>query len=205
MQVTCCRFLIGQPATCNLQAATEKMINKLKIFLDKHQFIKDVILFAFLILAFHFFYRAWANWWHFWPIKEAMTSLRSFLSYQVFVQSVWIDTHIFGFNLYLDGMTMRFPGHGYITINSSCSGFKQFMQFIILMVFFPGPWKHKLWFIPLGVFIVHLTNLFRIIGLSFVTVNMVEYWHFAHDNIFRPFFYVVMFAMWVWWVEKFKN
>ncbi len=182
----------------------KQLISNVKVLLKKNPFLKDVLLFAVLILGFHFFYRAWANWWHFWPIKEFMASLRSFLSYQVFVQSIWIDKHILGLNLVIDGMTMRFPDHGYITINSSCSGFKQFMQFIVLMVFFPGPWKHKLWFIPLGVFVVHLTNLFRIVGLSIVTVNWVEHWHFSHDYLFRPFFYVVMFLMWVFWVEKFR-
>jgi len=71
------------------------------------------------------------------------------------------------------------------------------------MLLYPGPWKHKLWFIPVGVFIVHLTNLFRIIGLSVVLINYSDYWKFSHDNLFRPFFYVVIFIMWVIWVEYF--
>jgi exosortase/archaeosortase family protein len=76
------------------------------------------------------------------------------------------------------------------------------IQFVLLFLIFPGPWRKKLWFIPLGLLIVHLTNLFRIAGLSVVTVTVPEYWDFSHDYLFRPFFYVVIFLLWVWWVEK---
>lgn len=72
------------------------------------------------------------------------------------------------------------------------------------MTFFPGPWKHKLWFIPLGLIIIHLVNVFRISGLAYYLkyTPPQEYWEFSHDYIYRPFFYVVMFALWIWWVEK---
>jgi len=79
------------------------------------------------------------------------------------------------------------------------------IQFALLMAIFPGPWRHKLWYIPLGIFIVHLTNLFRIIGLAVVLVTVPDYWDFSHDNIFRPLFYVVIFGLWVYWVEKLKK
>jgi len=165
----------------------------------------DTFLFIVIILAFHLFFRAWANWFHFWPIYDLTMQLQNSLATQVFEQSVWFNRHILGLEMVINEQSMFFPGHGYITINASCSGFKQFLQFIVLMLVYPGPWKHKTWFIPVGVFIVHLTNLFRIVGLSVVTINWPEYWQFSHDNIFRPFFYVVMFFMWVLWVEKFRK
>ena len=173
-------------------------------FFKKNAFIKDVLIFAVIILGFHFFYRAWANWWSFWPVNGFIVTIRDLLAEQVFVHSTWIDVNILGLDLIKEGRQMIFPDFGYISINLGCSGFKQIMQFVVLMLIFPGPWKHKLWFIPIGVFIVHLTNLFRIVGLSVITINYPEYWHFSHDNFFRPFFYVVMFLMWVVWVEKFR-
>ena len=73
------------------------------------------------------------------------------------------------------------------------------------MTFFPGPWKHKAWFIPLGLVVIHLVNIFRISGLSILLIYFPEHWQFTHDYIWRPFFYVVMFLLWVWWVEKFRD
>jgi exosortase/archaeosortase family protein len=70
------------------------------------------------------------------------------------------------------------------------------------MLFFPGPWIHKLWFIPLGLIITHLVNVFRIDSLVIILDYYPQHWHFTHDYILRPFFYVVMFGLWVFWVEK---
>lgn len=183
----------------------KRIIKLISDILRKNPFVRDVLLFAFLIVGFHLFYRAWANWWHFWPIKDLIVLVRDWLADQVFVQSTWIDEHVLGLEILRTERDMIFPGHGYIGINLSCSGFKQIMQFIILMLFFPGPRKHKLWFIPLGILVVHLTNLFRIVGLSVVTINWPDYWQFSHDYLFRPFFYVMMFLMWVVWVEKIRS
>jgi len=67
---------------------------------------------------------------------------------------------------------------------------------------FPGPWKKKLWFIPLGIAIIHLTNVLRIVGLAIVMNNWPWHFNFSHDLIFRPIFYVVIFALWLIWVER---
>lgn len=170
-----------------------------------YPFFLDVLIFALLIVGFHLFFRAWAYWWHFWPIHDLITVLRDWLSDHVFSQSLWFNEHVLGYNITVYERDMIFPGRGHILINHGCSGFKQIMQFVFLMLVFPGPWKHKSWFIPLGIIVVHLTNLFRVVGLSVVLMNWPNYWDFSHDNLFRPFFYFVMFLMWVWWVEKFRN
>ena len=96
-------------------------------------------------------------------------------------------------------------GAGSVYITAGCSGFKQLLQWLVLMIFFPGPWKHKLWFIPLGLVVVHLVNVFRIDGLVIILDYFPEYWQFTHDYIMRPLFYAVMFGMWVIWVEKFAE
>lgn len=56
----------------------------------------------------------------------------------------------------------------------------------------------------MGLVIIHLTNIFRIIILSVVVMNWPQQWDFIHLWIMRPFFYVVIFIMWVIWVEKYR-
>lgn len=164
----------------------------------------DVALFILITLVVHFSYRAWAAESYI-PIKDFINSLHDHLSERVFTESSWFIQTIFGMDITTVDRTMYWPNNGYISINYGCSGLKQMIQFVLLMMIFPGPWKHKLWFIPLGVLIVHLTNLFRIIGLAVVLVNIPDYWQFSHDYLFRPFFYVIIFSLWVWWVEKLKK
>ena len=97
---------------------------------------------------------------------------------------------------------MYFPNQCIMYINESCSGLKQMLQFSLLMILFPGPWIKKLWFIPLGIIVMHLTNLFRVVGLAVVMNTRPQYWDFSHDYIFRPIFYVVIFGLWLYWVER---
>ena len=168
--------------------------------------LKDVIIFVIITLTVHYSYRYWANSANYRPISQQMHWAHDNASRIVFDQGSWIIRNILNIPFITDeNQTMYFQNNGFIAINESCSGLKPMLQFILLMLLFPGPWKHKAWFIPMGAVIVHLTNLFRISGLAVVTVTAPEYWDFSHDYLFRPFFYVVIFFLWVWWVEKFRK
>ena len=179
--------------------------NNVNTFIDKHKLrpIVDVLIFMVIIVFFH------KLWWD-WGLKNILLTyfsfaeLEQFMAYQVFVPSAWFDKHILGYDINTLNTTIYFPDNGYITINGSCSGLKQFYQWIFLMILFPGPWKKKLWFIPLGLLVIHLVNIMRIIILSVILMNWPDQWHFSHDWILRPFFYVVIFVMWVVWEEKFR-
>jgi exosortase/archaeosortase family protein len=174
-----------------------KYIKKYKLYV-----LRDVVIFAIITLTIHFAYRYWANQANYWPISKQMNIAHEEASWIVFNQSVWFIDHVLRIpNTTGDNRMIYFQNNGYIGINPGCSGLKPILQFALLMLIFPGPWKHKAWFIPMGIVIVHLTNLFRITGLSVITVTIPQYWEFAHDYLFRPFFYVVIFFLWVWWVE----
>jgi len=175
-------------------------------FINKNNLdaLKDVALFIIITLIIHYAWRFWANQLHYVPIRDFMRSSQEWMANGVFNQSVWLIQHLLGIEITTNYETnhMQFLNDGYMSINNSCSGLKQIMQFVILMMVFPGPWKRKLWFIPMGIVVVHLTNLFRITGLSVVITTIPDYWKFCHDYIFRPIFYVMIFSMWVWWVER---
>jgi len=174
-------------------------------FIDKYKLqpLLDVIIFMVIIVFFHFL------WWNF-GLKRFMldhlsfSDLEQYMAHQVAVPSSWFVKHIIGYDIKTLGTTLYFPNNGYIAVEGSCSGLKQFYQWIVLMLLFPGPWKHKLWYIPLGLVIIHLTNIFRIIVLSVVVMHWPQQWDFIHLWIMRPFFYVVIFIMWMIWEEKFR-
>lgn len=165
---------------------------------------KDVALFILITLVIHYVYRFWAYQLDYWPAKEAVYNLEGKMAETVYYPSAWFVENVLRIEITRvdQTKTLYFTNNGYIAVNRSCSGFKQILQFVLLMLIFPGSWKRKLWFVPLGVFIVYLTNIFRIVGLSVVIIILPEHWDFSHDYVFRPFFYVVIFMLWVWWVEK---
>jgi exosortase/archaeosortase family protein len=178
----------------------DKNIKKYKLFV-----LKDVIIFIIITLLIHYMYRFWANTLDYRPITVLMTQAHELMAQSVYDQSAWLIGKVLNIPVVQgENRYFYFENGGFIAINHGCSGLKPMLQYLLLMLIFPGPWKHKAWFIPMGLVIVHLTNLFRISGLAVVTITIPAYWDFAHDYFFRPFFYVIIFLLWVWWVEKFR-
>lgn len=171
-------------------------------FARKHKLkpLIDVAIFAIITIVFHYL------WWH--GLKEfllnfmAFQNTESFLAHQVFLAASWIVEYILCYPITTQSNTLFFENTGYVEVVGSCSGLKQFYQWTVLMIIFPGPWLKKLWYIPFGILIIHIVNIFRIVALSIVVVHWPEYWDFIHEWVLRPFFYVVIFAMWVVWVER---
>jgi len=169
----------------------------------KLQPIVDVAIFAIITVFFHYI------WWH--GLKSFLLNfagfreMEAFLAHQVFLPSAWIVENILQYDITTHDNTLFFSNTGYVAVLGSCSGLKQFYQWTVLMLLFPGPWLKKIWYIPLGLLVIHIVNILRIVILSVVVVYWPQNWDFIHEWILRPFFYVVIFAMWVLWVEKIRG
>jgi exosortase/archaeosortase family protein len=166
-------------------------------------FLADIVLFALITYSFHLIFRFYAA-----EIMSIPFVIHSgeWLSHTTYLITVWFDRNVLGMNFETRPVNeMWFAnGHG-IAVNSSCSGLKQHYQVLVLFLLFPGPWKQKLWFIPMSMLVMAFVNLMRIQILSLVMPWRPDYFEFIHTWVLRPFFYVVLFFLWVWWVEKFKN
>ncbi|MEN8225083.1 MAG: archaeosortase/exosortase family protein [Bacteroidota bacterium] len=183
-----------------------RKLHPLKDIIAKNRLyvLKDVTIFILITLAIHFLWRFWAKQFNYAPINEFMYHIMNLMAIEVYRESMWVITGLMDILRDDESMHMYFPNQCVMYINDSCSGLKQMLQFALLMMLFTGPWKKKIWFIPIGIFIMHLTNLFRVIGLAVVMNNWPQYWDFSHDFIFRPVFYIVIFSLWLIWVEKIK-
>ncbi len=174
-------------------------------FLKKYRLdtLADVAIFAIITITFHYI------WWNglvkFLHNFMAFQKTEGLLTEQVFVQSAWVLEYILQFPIRTSGHTIIMENNGAVEVVGSCSGLKQFYQWVILMLLFPGPWKKKLWYIPLGIIIIHMVNVMRIVILCMSVIYWPDKWNLLHDWILRPFFYVVIFSMWVIWVEKLKG
>lgn len=184
----------------------KKYFKKIRFFIveNKLQPILDIFIFAIIIYGFHLL------WWngglkHVLSQFAAFKETEEFLAHQVFVPAAWFVKHIIGYDIKTSSNTLYFPNNGYITVEGSCSGLKQFYEWVMLMLLFPGPWKHKLWYIPLGIIVIHIENILRIIILSVVLMHWPDHWDFIHMWIMRPIFYVVIFLLWLIWEEKFRS
>lgn len=167
--------------------------------------LKDVLLFIIITVFIHISWRFWAVNFNYAPISKFMYDLMGLMAEEVYRESAWMIDGLLNIVRDDESMQIYFPNNCMIYVNSGCSGLKQILQFSLLIFLFPGPRMKKLWFIPLGVIIVHLTNVIRVVGLAMVMNYWPQHWDFSHDYVFRPLFYVVIFVLWVIWVERLKD
>ena len=105
-----------------------------------------------------------------------------------------------------DHVVISLPYSNYrgIWVGDNCNGFKLFSIFSIFIIAYPVNWRSKLWFIPLGLGIVHLANIIRIMSLILINDSHPEYLDFNHDYTFTIFVYSIIFGLWYWWLNKYS-
>lgn len=92
------------------------------------------------------------------------------------------------------------PQSGVVNIIWGCTGFKQMLMFMIIMLMIPGIQTKKIWYIPLGLFILWAYNIIRICTITYFTgldVTHFDFWH----SVFNDPYYGLIFLLWVFWEE----
>lgn len=181
-----------------------------ELYNDKrYQTYFDVGLFIILIFSFHGLYLIWNKQLDYWPVKDAIDRLFVWASALLFDQSTWTLDHVFQIDIFTKGQTIAFLNnenyYSYVTVAPECTSLKQWMHWLFLMLIFPGPWKHKAWYIPLGLVIIEFVNVARVVGISLYLIRIPDGFEFAHNVIFKTMFYVIIFLMWMVWVECFLH
>lgn len=168
----------------------------------------DVGMFIALIFSFHFLYLGWQATGYF-PIGNLIDRLFDSASTLLFNQSCWVLEHIFNINItthnHIIGVINSNDAYSFINVAPECTSLKQWMHWLFLMLIFPGPWKHKAWYIPLGLVIIEFINVIRVVGITLFMIPFPDKFDFFHDYFFKTLFYFFIFIMWVIWVEKFLH
>jgi exosortase/archaeosortase family protein len=180
-----------------------KIVKSMSRFLTDPQYVKvrAIFLFIFITVVIHFAWRFWANRMHYFPVLEGMNSAVQFTTRILVSQTQWVLDHLH-VHYRLQYPVFWFDAAWGLSINEGCSGFKQIAQFMLLILFFPGSWRNKIWFIPAGMILVYLTNLFRIVVLALALNFHLANVHAVHDYLLRSLFYVVIFLLWLLWINR---
>ncbi len=116
------------------------------------------------------------------------------MGYKTFASRDVNDMQVFGID-----------GSNGVWIGGPCNGITLMFLFAIFVVAYPGSVKNKLWYIPLGIVIVHAINIIRIIVLALIANYNYEYLDFNHTYTFTFLAYSAVFGLWMLWVNKFSN
>ena len=167
-------------------------LHKIKAYCKdpKNRSTVNVGLFILLIISFHFIYLGWQAIGY-WPIGKTIEKLMVWSVNLVYSQSCWLLEHVFRIDITTIShmRSIATPnntgGWARVIIAPDCACLKQWMHWLFLMILFPGPWKHKLWYIPAGLVIIEWTNAIRICGILMMQIPWPNSFHLAHDYV-RP-------------------
>ena len=99
--------------------------------------------------------------------------------------------------------TIGVEGGHLLWIGDPCNGVGLFAVFLIFLLAYGGPWKHKLWFGAVGIASIHLINAIRVAALCIVVSINYEWLNFNHDYTFYVVVYGWVFFLWYIWVRRF--
>ncbi|HLZ17075.1 MAG TPA: exosortase family protein XrtF [Cyclobacteriaceae bacterium] len=123
-------------------------------------------------------------------------------------QSAWVLNNLLGYDvnavLNSAGPTVFLKTGQRVVLNvyEGCNGINVFIVFAAFIIAFSGSRRSALWFIPLGILILHACNLLRIAFLYWTAVNLQRYFYYVHKYIFTAFIYAVVFVLWMIWVYQ---
>jgi len=153
-----------------------------------------------MLCGFYFYWFA-PNVWH---LPLISTFYGHFIHYTLFTlieSSVWM-LNALGYGA--EVVNMReidlYDTVFNIHIRNWCLGVDMMFSFTALIIAFPGSWKDRFWFIPLGLIGIQLINVARIVGLclSMILVKNADFVdHHDAFNILAVLFIFLMFTRWV--------
>jgi exosortase family protein XrtF len=157
-------------------------------------------LYRFLLSAV-VFYMAWyliyELWLHpydaidLWIVEKTMKSAQYILNLMGFVT--------FQYRVRLIGI----DGTGGLWMGDNCDSIELCGIFMGFIIAFPGFWKHKLWYIPMGIVLITMLNVLRVVALAIIqkyfSKDILE---FNHSYTFTILVYGFIFLLWYIWIKK---
>ncbi|RZK61978.1 MAG: hypothetical protein EOO59_03755, partial [Hymenobacter sp.] len=89
-----------------------------------------------------------------------------------------------------------------VSVGTPCDGMALYALFAGFVVALPGPWRPKLWFVPLGILVIYLLNITRIAVLALNHYYYHASVDFNHHYTFTFIVYGFIGAMWMWWARR---
>lgn len=98
------------------------------------------------------------------------------------------------------------PGSAHsLQVEQACDSLDLMGLFAVFVLAYPGPWKQRLWYIPVGVVLIHLLNIVRITSLCIIEYKDPSLLDFNHKYTFTGVMYLFIFGLWYYWVKKLSN
>lgn len=108
---------------------------------------------------------------------------------------------ILGLDAFHAGRVVGMAGRAGVEVSDACNGLASIGLFIGFVCAYPGRMGRRLLFLPAGVLTLCIANIFRVASLALVQQGDPVVFARVHDLVAQNFFYVVIFALWLLWMQ----
>lgn len=137
---------------------------------------------------------------HWWIVfQDSVASL--LIGVAVFISDFFfsVSSQFFGRNIFMPNT----PG---IYVANHCLGIPAMVVFTLIILYFGGAIKHKLWYIPAGIAGILFINCMRIVGLVVLMKKSSPFfWELNHKYTLLVLTYGFIFWMVKVWMDKFAT
>lgn len=132
---------------------------------------------------------------------------------QAFIRIIinWTDAllHLFGYKTFkvlgdTEFQSVGIDGSQGVWVGAACNAVTLFFLFAVFVLAYPGHQKSKIWFVPLGIFTIHIINIIRVAALALISFYKPEWLDFNHTYTFTFLVYGYIFSLWILWVNKYS-
>jgi len=93
-------------------------------------------------------------------------------------------------------------GQAAVIVGIPCNGLVLYALFAGFVLAYPGPWKRKAWFIPLGMALIWVLNVARVAALAINQYYAHQSVDFNHHYTFTFIVYGFIFGLWMLWARR---
>lgn len=130
-------------------------------------------------------------------------SLNAWLTNLV-IQGTVIGLDLLGYATSGEGSLIYIDNQPVVLVADACNGLELFALYAGFLLCFPGPWRYKSIFIPVGIAIVFLVNVLREIVLSLNYKFFQQTFEFNHKYTYVFVVYGVVFLIWRFWLNRYS-
>jgi len=116
-----------------------------------------------------------------------------------------IFLNILGYDVEILGKTIRITGSSGVYLDKGCLARNLMGLYAGFIIAYPGKITKKLWFVPLGLVIINILNIFRLSGLAILSECCPEKVEFNHHYVFKIVVFAFTLFLWYLWVFKMNN
>lgn len=98
---------------------------------------------------------------------------------------------------------LHLDGRPAVIVGAPCDGLALYALLAGFVLAYPGSWRARLWFIPLGTMVLYGLNVVRVAALALNHHYAHRSVDFNHHYTFTFVVYACLCGLWMWWVRRY--